>query len=261
VFAALVNLAVIVTVKRTPALHRPVNVLLCSLAAADCLSGLVAQPIYATWRLLLHHTTNPCVLMLLYQATQSLPFLLVGCTFLNLAITSVERLFAVSKPIVYSTTITRRGMLKTVFCAWVIWFIYIIVLETAVPEVVYKPMENITLSSLIAFPIGGHVLTFFAIHTSNRRIVSVAHNSQQAFLFKREKRAFTDMTMYTIATLCSILPILLLLNVKGSVFSRNILFPWAATFTFLLSSFNPVIQIWRNATLRQALRAAIVHRS
>ena len=110
VFAALVNLAVIVTVKRTPALHRPVNVLLCSLAAADCLSGLVAQPIYATWRLLLHHTTNPCVLMLLYQATQSLPFLLVGCTFLNLAITSVERLFAVSKPIVYSTRITLRGM-------------------------------------------------------------------------------------------------------------------------------------------------------
>ena len=44
-------------------------------------------------------------------------------------------------------------MVKTVFCAWVIWFIYIIVLETAVPEVVYKPMENITLSSLIAFPL------------------------------------------------------------------------------------------------------------
>ena len=161
----------------------------------------------------------------------------------------------------FHALICFSGMVKTVFCAWVIWFIYIIVLETAVPEVVYKPMENITLSSLIAFPIGGHVLTFFAIRTSNRRIVSVAHNSQQAFLFKREKRAFTDMTIYTTATLLSILPILLLLNVKGSVFSRNILFPWAATFTFLVSSFNPVIQIWRNATLRQALRATIVHRS
>ena len=110
-FAFLVNLAVIVIIIRTPSLHRPVNVLLCSLATADCLAGLVAQPVYASWRFLLHHVMDPCKLVHLYQASQSLPFLLVGCTFLNLAITSVERLYAVSKPIAYSARITLRGML------------------------------------------------------------------------------------------------------------------------------------------------------
>ena len=110
-FAFLVNLAVIVTIIRTPLLHRPVNVLLCSLATADCLTGLVAQPVYASWRFLLHHVVDPCKLVHLYQASKSLPFLFVGCTFLNLAITSVERLYAVSKPIAYAARITLRGML------------------------------------------------------------------------------------------------------------------------------------------------------
>ena len=110
-FAFLVNLAVIVTIIRTPLLHRPVNVLLCSLATADCLTGLVAQPVYASWRFLLHHVVDPCKLVHLYQASKSLPFLFVGCTFLNLAITSVERLYAVSRPIAYSARVTLRGML------------------------------------------------------------------------------------------------------------------------------------------------------
>ena len=114
IFAFLVNLVVIVTIIRTPSLHRPVNVLLCSLAAADCLTGLVVQPVYVSWRFLLHHTEDPCRLVHLYQASKSLPFLFVGCTFLNLAITSIDRLFAVSKTMAYSTRITLRGIVDCV---------------------------------------------------------------------------------------------------------------------------------------------------
>ena len=110
IFAAVANLAVIVTIIRTPSLHRPVNVLLCSLAASDCLTGLVVQPVYIAWRFLLHHIKDPCELVHLYQASKSLPALLVGCTFVNLAIMSVERLYAVSKPLSYSAKVTLRGM-------------------------------------------------------------------------------------------------------------------------------------------------------
>ena len=110
IFAFLSNLAVIVTIIRTPSLHVPVNVLLCGLAAADCLTGLVVQPVYVSWRFLLHHLRDPCSLVHLYQASKSLPFLLVGCTFLNLAITSVDRLYAVAKPFAYRTVVTFQGM-------------------------------------------------------------------------------------------------------------------------------------------------------
>ena len=113
VFAFLVNLAVIITIIRTLSLHRPFYVLLCSLASADCLTGLVAQPVHASWRFSLHHVADPCKLVLLHQASKSLPFLLVGCTFVNLAITILERLYAVSKPISYSTCITLKGMFES----------------------------------------------------------------------------------------------------------------------------------------------------
>ena len=110
IFAILSNLAVIVTIIRTRSLHVPVNALLCGLAAADCLTGLVVQPVYASWRFLLHHLGDPCSLVHLYQASKSLPFLVVGLTFLNLTITSVDRFYAVSKPLAYRTVVTFQGM-------------------------------------------------------------------------------------------------------------------------------------------------------
>ena len=146
-------------------------------------------------------------------------------------------------------------MIKTVVVTWITWFAYVIIVETALPYVVYQPIENVTMILLIAFPIGGHILTFLVMRTNNRKILNVTHNSQQAIVFKREKKAFTDMTIYTVATLLSILPILLLLNLEQNILTANVLFPWANTITYLVSSFNPVIQIWRNASLRQAIKA------
>lgn len=110
IFAFLSNLAVIVTIIRTSSLHVPVNVLLCGLATADCLTGLVVQPLYASWRFLLHHLEFPCRLVHLYQASKSLPFLLVGCTFLNLALSSIDRFYAVTKPLAYRATVTFQGL-------------------------------------------------------------------------------------------------------------------------------------------------------
>ena len=109
-FAVIANLVVIVTIVRSPSLHRPVNVLLCSLAASDCLTGLVLQPVYVVWRFLLHQSQDPCKLVYLYQASRFLPQMLLGFTFVNLAITSVERWYAVSSPLEHSAKVTLRGM-------------------------------------------------------------------------------------------------------------------------------------------------------
>ncbi|KAJ7382162.1 hypothetical protein OS493_036714 [Desmophyllum pertusum] len=254
IFAFLSNLAVIATIIRTPSLHAPVNVLLCGLAAADCLTGLVVQPVYASWRFLLHHLGEPCRLVHLYQASRSLPFLFVGCTFLNLAITSADRLYAVSRPLAYRTAVTSRGMTKIVVSAWVVWIIYICLMETVVPKAIYEPMENITLTLLIIIPVGGHILTFLAIRTNNRKILCTTHNLQHATLYKRALKAAGDMAFYIVATLLSLVPLVILLNFENSVIVGNLLFPWAATATMLVSSVNPVIQIRRNTALREALK-------
>ena len=116
-------------------------------------------------------------------------------------------------------------MVKTVVCAWVLWSIYICLLETAVPVSIYELMENITLTALIVIPTEGHILTFLTIRTNNRKIMSPADNLQHATFYKKEKKAATDMAFYAAATLLSPLPVLILLNFGNSVFTGNVLFP------------------------------------
>ena len=149
-------------------------------------------------------------------------------------------------------------MVKIVVSAWVIWVINITLMETTVPEGIYQTLENITIISMMVIITGGHVLTFHAIRSNNRKIFNATHNSQQAILFKREKKAFTDMTFYTVATLLSLLPLLVLLNhVGNSIVLGHILFPWAQISSQQISSINPVIQIQRNAALRHALKMTL----
>lgn len=145
-------------------------------------------------------------------------------------------------------------MAKTVVGAWIFWSIYVCLLETVVPKAKYQPIKNVTLASLLVIPVAGHVLTFLAIRSNSRKISFVAHDLQHVTLFKREKKAARDMAFYTAVTLLSIVPIVTLLNFENNVFTGSVLFPWAQTSTMLVSSIIPVIQIKKNAALKEALK-------
>ena len=58
IFAFLSNLAILVTALKTHFLQRPSNILLCSLATSDCLVGLVAQPLFFTWWMLMERAQD-----------------------------------------------------------------------------------------------------------------------------------------------------------------------------------------------------------
>ena len=148
-------------------------------------------------------------------------------------------------------------MIKILVSAWAAWFVYGLILEIVVPKAIYAPMENMGMALLIIIPIGGHVLTFFAIRINNRKIFDAAHNQQHLNFLRREKKAFRDMAFYTITTLLSLVPLMTTLNLKHSVTTDNVLHPWASTITMIVSSVNPVIQIQRKTTLREAVKATL----
>ena len=103
------NLALIVAVFKSPSLHIRCNVLLCSLAAADCLTGLVVQPSFACWRLALHYLH--CGQLEGYFLTQEVTyFALNGCSFIILSPISCDRLYALYRPMVYRAVVKEmRG--------------------------------------------------------------------------------------------------------------------------------------------------------
>ena len=109
-FAFLGNLVVIIAVIKTPSLQRPCNILLCSLATTDCLSSLVVQPLFVAWRLMIHRIHESCdhqaEMVKAFTASQ-LAF--TGWSFANLTIISFDRHYALSKPMVYRTKVTKKG--------------------------------------------------------------------------------------------------------------------------------------------------------
>lgn len=60
IFAFLTNLAIIITVFKKPTLQKPSNVLLCGLAFADSLSGVIVQPLFVVWRFFFQRAQQSC---------------------------------------------------------------------------------------------------------------------------------------------------------------------------------------------------------
>ena len=114
VFAFLGNLLVIITVAKTPSLQRPANVLLCSLAATDCLTGVTTQPLFFIWRLMLYRARHSCYLQTeLFELRYVLTTLTLGWSLAILTLISFDRARALSNPLVYRTEVTNKGMLVT----------------------------------------------------------------------------------------------------------------------------------------------------
>ena len=111
IFAFLSNLAIIVTVVKTPSLQRPSNILLCSLATSDCLVGLVAQPLFFTWWM---HIQRAQDYSCFYLQTLTLAALIArmfptGLSLANLTVVSLDRCYALCRPFAYRAKVTKRG--------------------------------------------------------------------------------------------------------------------------------------------------------
>ena len=113
-FAFLSNLVAIVAVVKTPALHKPSNILLCSLASVDCLSGIISQPVFVARRLMIHRAHISCDYQLeLYVLHRCLTRLTTFLSFANLTLMSFDRHYALSEPLRYRADASSSG--KTSF--------------------------------------------------------------------------------------------------------------------------------------------------
>ena len=114
VFTFLSNLVAIVAVVKTPALHKPCNILLCSLAFADCLSGVISQPLFIARRLMIHRAHMSCDYQLeLYVLQRCFVRLTTFLSFANLTLMSFDRHYALSEPLRYRAGASNSG--KTSF--------------------------------------------------------------------------------------------------------------------------------------------------
>ena len=113
-FAFLSNLVIIITIIKAPSLQTPLNTLLCSLAATDCLTGVTAQPIFVTLRLIMLHYDSGSACFLqenLFTAFYTCTMLTCGWSFAFLIVISFDRHYALSRPFAYRANATIEGNL------------------------------------------------------------------------------------------------------------------------------------------------------
>ena len=110
IFAFLSNLAIIVTIIKKPSLQKPCNILLCSLAFADCLTGITTQPMFVAWRFVLQRAQQWCShQVLIFKVYYVSNVFTVGLSFANAVIISFDRHYALSRPLVYRANTTKEG--------------------------------------------------------------------------------------------------------------------------------------------------------
>ena len=114
-FAFLSNLAIIVAVIKNPSLQKPSNILLCSLASADCLAGITAQPMFVVWRVFLQRAQQSCShQVLIFHAYYTLNLFTTGLSYTIFMIISFDRYYALSKPLIYRANATKQGKVLNV---------------------------------------------------------------------------------------------------------------------------------------------------
>ena len=123
IFAFLSNLVIIVAVVKNPSLQKPSNILLCSLASADCLTGIAVQPMFIAWRFFLQKAQRSCShQVLVFDVYYTLTVFTVGLSFANFVIISFDRCYALSRPLVYHANATRESEF-VVIVKWVWLFV------------------------------------------------------------------------------------------------------------------------------------------
>ena len=112
VFAFLSNLLIILAVIRIPAVQKPCNILLCSLASADCLTGAIAQPLFVVWLLMLRRIYWSCSYQSELLVLREVTLILTSTwSFVSIVVISFDRHYALSRPLMYRVSASKKGKL------------------------------------------------------------------------------------------------------------------------------------------------------
>ena len=255
IFAVLSNLLIVITIGKSQELRVPANILLGSLAVTDLLVGLITQPLFITWRLMLHYPSTICNSEVVHSLYECFLHLCAGGSFLSLAYLSTDRFLAVSKPLHYRANVTTTQAARNMVILWLAWIGIVVLRYSGIDE-----ETNQTITSAIA-----GTLVIYLVAAQIALIVSVKRNSIHDLLSegnatviasKREARIALTIVYIFLALLVFLLPAVVVQIVLGFTSSNKSKTELNLAISALLinSSVNPLIYFWRGRDLRKAAR-------
>ena len=262
-FTVLLNVLVIMAVKRRPRLQTNSNILLACLAATDALTGLIVQPSFTVWKI-----------SLILGAGGSEEILSFHDAFLNAAILSssfhlmlvtFERLLAIKFTMRYLNIITKKNIKIAVAVFWIIAFTSG-TFRLLKMQLIFLLVEfTLVLVSCIVFIPLAYMILYHETRLHQNMIRTQQLPQEEVERFTKENKALKTTGFVVAAVIFCVLPGVVYLVLLAVGFSRSsllVLEPWLRTCGMVNSLLNPLIYCWRQKEMRKFVftrRTQVVH--
>ena len=258
------NLLVLLAVWKDPLKKlrsSPPNFILVSMALADLSVGLVVCPITAYWGwVIFEKGTSPFDLSVIF----AINVFSVNVSFGHMFLLTVDRLFAVVKPLQYRVIITnKRAVIASCIC-WIYFLAFgcsFLMLRDyfAIMGAVYNvQLLSILVSMLIMYT----VITIRLRRYSKTRMNKPIHSPNSLLvILQREKRLFKAITIVICAFLICYMPwfivqllIYLCKPCHPHLALLMIFFGFSGSLTYANSGLNPILYSWRLPRYRETFK-------
>ena len=255
IFAVLSNLLIVITIGKSQELRVPANILLGSLAVTDLLVGLITQPLFITWRLMLHYPSTICNSEVVHSLYECFLHLCAGGSFLSLAYLSTDRFLAVSKPLHYRANVTTTQAARNMVILWLAWIGVVVLRYSGIDEETNQTITSVIAGTLVIYLVAAQIALIVSVKRNSIHDL-LSEGNATVIASKREARIALTIVYIFLALLVFLLPAVVVQIVLGFTSSNKSKTELNLAISALLinSSVNPLIYFWRGRDLRKAAR-------
>ncbi|XP_078358818.1 melanocyte-stimulating hormone receptor-like [Oculina patagonica] len=243
------NTLVLAAILRTPSLHSPSTVFICSLALSDLLVGLVVQPVYIANEL----TNN-----LLYKVMNITSFSAIAVSLSTMTAISVDRFLALHYHMRYPNLMTPRRAIYTSAVLWFISFLLSLLSFWNMNVYYFAAAISVVICLLVSTVCYIRIYRIVRQHQLQIQVQQQAVESSNAAEnnqgMQRSKKSAINTFLYYIVMILCYIPLIISMTMLG-IPHIHLSKSWtlADTVVFLNSAINPILYCWRLRELRTAV--------
>ena len=253
----LLNVLVIMAVKRTSRLQTKANMLLACLAVTDACTGLLTQPLFIVWKAfyLLKVPNEYAVGIAHLCVLRGLTI----CSAFHLMLVTCERLIAIRFTYHHPHLVTGRNIKVAVIVFWLISIPNMVVghedfniFETF--RSVLNFLAVLIVVSCVFFVVFAYVILYREVHRQRKIIKNQQLPQEEQQRIAKENKALKTTVSVVGAVLVCYVPVILTVLVFylfGLDNGSCVYCPWVNTFIMFNSFINPLIYCWRQKEMRQ----------
>ena len=251
-FTVLLNVLVIMAVKRRPRLQSNANILLACLAATDALTGLIVQPSFLTELVLMLLGKDNLASTIRSYAVSFLDIMSV-CSCLQLMLVTCERLLAIKFTMHYPNVVKMQNIKVAIMLCWIFSFSPEVLNQISAAKTIYFSFLGLVLTLCVLFIAIAYAVLYQETRRHQKMIKTQQLPQEEVEQFLKESKALKTTVYVVGAVVLCLLPtafLLLLMALDVHVPSRSVV-SWMKTCVMLNSLLNPLTYCWRQKEMRK----------